>query len=357
MSAVTEQDEMETIDDIAASWAVRLSSPDCTPEERHAFETWRQQDIAHDQAYQRMQRGSALVDRHVMNPLLQEMAQEAWDETEPSFYKKRSWQIGAGAAIAASLLAMMVVPIFLSPSPNTESASTTQQVANANEAYETAIGEQSTITLADGSKVTLNTDSRITVDFAGTQRGITLSRGQALFDVAKDADRPFVVVAGSERIVALGTSFDVHLKEDSSVQVTLIEGKVSVHKVADSKTDPKGVDAPRFKQAIIMAPGEQLSISGLRGNLTRKSDIAAATGWKEGRLVFRQKPLPQVVQEMNRYSTQKLALANDPRLRSMTVSGVFNTGRTSSFVDALETMHSLKSERTGEYELTLEWRE
>ncbi|QTD57483.1 FecR family protein [Parasphingorhabdus cellanae] len=353
MSDMQEQDEMETTEDVAAFWTVRLTSPDCTPEDRHAFESWRQQHPSHHEAYERMARGNAVVDRHAMDPRLQAMAQTALQETEPRFYRKRSWQIAA-SALAASLLAVVVITAFWTRLPDANGPANIQQITAAPEAYQTEIGEQSTITLADGSKVTLNTDSRIEVDMADHQRGVTLMKGQALFEVVEDANRPFVVIAGTERIVALGTSFDVRLKGDKSVQVTLIEGKVIVNKV--STPSPETAAPPTAKQAVTLAPGEQLTIRGRRGTLARKTDVVATTGWAEGRLVFRQKPLDQVVDELNRYSTQKLKLANDPALRTMKVNGVFNTGRTSSFIDALEAMHPLRAERSGEHELTLVWR-
>lgn len=353
MSSMQDQNEMETVEETAAFWAVCLTSPECTPEDRHAFESWRQQHASHHEAYERMQRGNAIVDQFAMDPRLQAMSQRAWEETEPHFYRKRSWQI-AGGAIAASLLAILAVPPFLTQSPDTAMPTNTRQITVVPEAYQTEIGEQSTITLTDGSKVTLNTDSRIEVNLASQRRGVTLIRGQALFAVAKDANRPFVVVAGNERIVALGTSFDVRLKEDKSVQVTLIEGKVVVNKVPS--TAPQAVEIPSEREPVTLAPGQQLTIRGAKETLARKADLVAATGWTEGRLVFRQKPLEEVVNELNRYSTQKLKLANDPALRAMKVNGVFNTGRTSSFVNALEIMHPLKAERSSEYELTLDWR-
>lgn len=343
----------KSIKETAAYWAVRLSSPDCTPEDRCGFETWRRADPEHQEAFNRQQRGAAFVDRNVAHPILQALAEEVRAETEPGLFHKSRWKF---TAIAASLLLAIGISTVLVTSSFKNNGGT--QLADNIEAYETAIGERSTITLADGTALTLNTNSRVEVDFKAEQRDIKLLRGQALFEVAKDINRPFVVRAGDQRIVALGTAFDVRFDDAVGVQVTLIEGSVSVDDVLKAPpTNSSPLATKDFNGTIELRPGERLIAKGDTEREVLKADIEEVTSWRDGRLVFRKKLLPAVIAEMNRYSAQQLVLSDDERLKEMTVSGVFSTGRASGFVYALETMQPLKAERTGRRELTLVWRE
>ena len=340
------------IKETASYWIVRLSSPDCTPEDRYAFEAWRRADPEHQIAYDKQKRGEAFVDRNVSDPLLQALAEEVREETEPQWRRRR---FAAFSAIAASLAVVVAASILFYNSamrPNHGNLTIAGM-----EAFRTAVGERSTVTLSDGTALTLNTNSEAAVDFTEEERTVILQRGQALFEVAHDLERPFVVEAGGRRIVALGTAFDVRLDDGVGVQVTLIEGKIAVDEVDRPDGQPTGKLSSNPKESFELEPGDRLIARLDTPVQVAKADIEEVTSWRDGRLVFRSKPLPDVIDEMNRYSGQKLVLGDDERLRDMTVSGVFDTGRTSGFVYALETMHPLKAERTGRKELTLVWRE
>jgi len=223
------------------------------------------------------------------------------------------------------------------------------------EQYETAIGERSTITLPDGSLVTLNTNSRIEVDFTGATRAVRLVRGQGYFEVEKDIGRPFIVTAGDKRIVALGTAFDVRFDNKDLVEVTLVHGLVDVDDVANETAN--GADLGPDAAKIRLEPGERLVAKANASPAVEKTDTVEETSWTTGKLIFRDRPLNAVVEEMNRYSVQKLVLADDERLADMRVNGAFNAGRATSFVSALEAMHPLTATRTGRNELTLVWQE
>ena len=342
----------EDVKETAAYWIVRLSSPDCTPEDRCAFEAWRRAAPEHEDAYNRQQRGAAFVDRNVSHPLLQDLAEAVRTETAPQWNRRRLARWGSVAASFALLIAVSVFTVntFMSPAD--------RSVVAAIEAYETAIGERSTIVLADGTSLTLNTNSKVEVDFKAVQRDVRLLRGQALFEVAKDVDRPFVVEAGGRRVVALGTAFDIRLDDAVGVQVTLIEGSVSVDETAAPAPGADGaLSGPARADKIVLKAGERFVAMAQAPAKVTQADIEEITSWRNGRLVFRKKPLPQVIAEMNRYSAQQLVLSDDERLKAMTVSGVFDTGRTSGFVYALEMMHPLEARRSGQRELTLVWRE
>lgn len=343
------QPDLDSVEDIAAFWLVRLASAECTPEDRYAFEAWKQKDPAHGDMFDRLQRGNAFVDRHMADPEIQAMVEAARAETRPPVWRQRGVR---QLAVAASVIVAVGTAVLLGLNgAMLEPTGLTDTVAAH---YETAIGERSTLTLSDGSVVTLNTHSRIDVDFTAEERFLRLNHGQAFFEVAKDIDRPFVVEAGDKRVVALGTAFDVWLDNDNGVQVTLLEGRVQVTPVVPVIAAGTGVPSAPVK----LEPGQRLVAKRDQAPDVRVTNAVEATSWRTGQLIFRDRPLADVVDEMNRYSTQQIVLdRDDPRVLEMQVSGVFNTGRASSFVTALETMHPLKAERSGQNELTLVWQE
>ncbi len=191
--------------------------------------------------------------------------------------------------------------------------------------YQTSLGEMKEITMEDGSTATLNTDSKIGVSYKSGQRHLILIKGEALFHVAKDKARPFVVSAGKGQVTAVGTQFNVWL-EGNTTSVTVLEGKVSV-----------GSEETKDKNKIpVLSAGQALryGADGKAGNIY-PADSKRIYAWIKGRLVFDSVPLEQVIQEYNRY-TQKPLLIQDTSLQNTPISGIFQTGNTTAFVSALK---------------------
>ena len=193
--------------------------------------------------------------------------------------------------------------------------------------YNTAIGEQRSIELPDGSTVEMNSKSSIRVRYAKNERVVDLLEGQALFHVAKDRARPFVVRADCTRVRAVGTEFDVYERKSSTV-VTVVEGEVAVVAPVQSGTQPPagGSAAPNDMRlaTISVSAGEQLMVTP---NLTRKAEhanTAAATAWTERRIVFESATLSEVAEEFNRYNQRQLVI-DDPGLYDFHISGVFSS--------------------------------
>lgn len=343
------------VDEMASYWLVRLMASDCSPEERCAFEAWKEEDPAHEDAYLRLQRGGALFDRHLGDSQIQALADRALKETEPSFWRKRPVQY---AAIAASLILAVGVAVSLNTGLGVSPIEKNDIIASV-ESYETAIGERSTVALPDGSTITLNTNSRMEVDYTSAAREVRLLKGQGFFEVAKDVGRPFIVTAGDKRVVALGTAFDVRFDKENVVEVTLVEGLVDVADVGPVDDFVQlGVEQSADAAKVRLNPGERLVARTDSAPAVEKTDTVEETSWRTGKLIFRDRPLSDVIEEMNRYSGQKLVLDDsDIRLAKMRVSGSFNAGRATTFVDALETMHPLKATRSGQNELTLVWQD
>jgi transmembrane sensor len=201
--------------------------------------------------------------------------------------------------------------------------------------YTTGIGEQRIIKLDDGSTVELNTASRIRVHFSKHQRDIDLSQGQALFHVAKDRTRPFIVASNVTRIRAVGTEFDVYRRE-SGTTVTVLEGQVTVLNNS-ARTNAGTADATPLSE------GEQITVNAPAAAAPpsrRHTNVSTAIAWTQHRLIFDATPLTEVAAEFNRYNTRHL-IVEDKGLSDFHVSGSFASTDPSSLLRFLEAQHGL----------------
>lgn len=209
------------------------------------------------------------------------------------------------------------------------------------ETYATGIGEQRTIKLDDGSTVELNTGSRVRVHFSEHQRDLDLVAGQALFHVAKDPTRPFIVASNDTRIRAVGTEFDVYRRE-SDTTVTVLEGRVAVlNNTARGDADDLA--------ATPLSAGEQITVTAPMAAasppLPKRADVVAATAWTQHRLVFDSTPLTMVAAEFNRYNTRHL-IVEEKGLSEFHISGSFASTDPSSLLRFLETQPGLTVRET-----------
>ena len=211
--------------------------------------------------------------------------------------------------------------------------------------FETRHGEQLSRRLPDNSVLHLNTDSAVTIRFGKTERLVTLTSGQADFEVAHDPNRAFRVFAGSAEVVALGTKFDVRLEHDSTV-VTVIEGRVTVglspmsEKLAphSSQNHP-----PRFVQ---LGADQQIRVAADEWPATPAAvDAQRTTAWLHRQIVFDQEPLERVAAEFNRYAPKPIEIAT-PALRNLEISGVFATDDTEAFIAFLRSLTGVRVEVT-----------
>jgi len=206
--------------------------------------------------------------------------------------------------------------------------------------YTTQVGEARTITLSDGSVVELNARSRLRIEYRRAYRRVALLGGQALFRVAKNAARPFIVVSGTTRVRAVGTEFDVYRKVSDTI-VTVLEGQVAV-------TDSPAVDAFETTDAgrasgtastldphrSLLRAGEQLRASPHALGTPTRANAALATAWTQGKLIFDSTPLSEVLDEVNRYNPKPLSI-DDPKILLMHVSGTFATSDEARIVEFL----------------------
>jgi transmembrane sensor len=195
--------------------------------------------------------------------------------------------------------------------------------------YKTDIGERRIVALPDGSRISMDSDTRIRVAYQKTTRSISLERGRSRFDVAHDASRPFTVKAGQQTVIAVGTSFDVE-RLQSTVLITLIQGQVLIKGAAAA---PTTATTGQADNPISLKAGEELVVSLNVRPAIVAADPQVARAWEAGRLLFRDEPLGDAVARVNRYTAHPVEI--DPSIASIRISGVFNAGDVSSFVSAV----------------------
>ena len=297
----------------AAAWFARLKRRAVTTASLRAFRDWRQEPdnaAAYRSVETAWSAAGGLADdpeiRAATRAALARRPLRARIRDALSDHPRLAW--GLGGLACAALILGATGPVLLQPT------------------YATATGEQRLVILKDGSRVRLNTDSKVRVRFSGRERHVDLVRGEAFFEAAHDASRPFLVDAGRADVRALGTRFDVR-RDDGRVQVTLVEGKVRVRQ--DGKA-----------QAFTLAPSQQIVLDPGRAAAPEPADTARLTSWTTGRLIFHETPLAEAVAEVNRYAGQKIAL-DDAALGAAPVSGVFDTGDTRAFLAAVSRLFDL----------------
>jgi transmembrane sensor len=255
----------------------------------------------------------------------------------------------AVGSMAAGLAAVVLAGVWAinlpeAPPPAIAQAAPVQR-------YVTGVGEQRNVRLADGSMLSLNTASVVEVAYSPARRDIRLLQGQALFNVAHNTARPFVVAAGDRKVTAVGTAFDVRL-DGGAVKVVLVEGRVRVEPLR-----PAGMAriAPVLARQTLDA-GEELVAAPGEGVEVATADTDQATSWRRGQVIFRDDTVAAAVAEMNRYSDTQLVI-DDPRIAALKISGVFGVTREENFLAALTSYYPVAAVRRSPRVTALTWRQ
>lgn len=316
--------QMDTTDDIARTqahtWFARLRAPDCSAEDRAAFERWRAQ-AQHAEAYADLEDLWDLsADLAKEDPAIGDAVREARRaDTRPWVLRTRWPLLVTAATVLCLLTGSLIYKKFADGSV---------------QHYSTVVGEQRALTLEDGSRVMLDTTTRLDVRYGRRERSLVLLQGRVDFHVSKDSARPFVVQAGAANVTATGTQFQVRLNGEVG-EVTLLEGRVVV---ASRQSADK----------TALAPGERVAVSagGALSAVRRLSetDQANAEGWTVGQLVVKEWPLEVLVTEVNRYGHTPLRLG-DAAVARVAVSGTFDPTAPESLALALEHGWPVRVER------------
>lgn len=260
----------------------------------------------------------ALWDELRLYPIELDPAYQGLLEVAPARPRRRTVPLATAAAVFAALF--LAVLGWL---PGTGH----EPVA---EIYETTLGERVTLSLADGSMVYLNSGSRAQVLVTDTGREIVLDWGEAMFRVAHDPSRPFVVRSANGTAKALGTVFHVSLLSNE-LAVTVVEGRVEVS--APTTSSPRLTEVAHAHQQII------IDRRGRKSSRT-VTDLQPLLAWVDGKLVFRGETLDAAVDKLNRHNPAQLEVT-DPELASLPIYGIFNIGDRSSFLAALDSAYGL----------------
>ncbi|MEJ7926391.1 FecR domain-containing protein [Sphingobium sp. AN641] len=248
------------------------------------------------------------------------------------------------APLVVAAFAMLIAGLgayeYYRPSAAPSRLATADSDIGGAQVFQTAIGQRTMLTLGDGSRVMLNSSSRVQVAYTRRERRLTLIDGQAWFEVARHQPRPFVVYAGGLRVEAHGTAFDVRIMKGLT-EVMLAEGKVTVASQRGAGGDARIGMNPR-----------QLVIASATGMTVRQVDPDAWRNWREGVVRLDNIPLSQAVAEMNRYSKTRLQVANEATGK-IAISGAFHAGATTAFLEALEMGFHVHGRKTAEETIVL----
>lgn len=315
--------------DAAVAWFLRRSVAPLTSEEAAAFEAWLEESSSNREAYATVEDFWAGAAQLETLPKFADKRQRILRAMDRARTTRRAAMMGAIAAVAIGIASVGVVGLS-GPKPL------------ATQSFKTAMGQQATVTLPDGSVVTLNTDTVVRTKADDDRRLVYLDRGQAFFRVAKDPRHPFVVSAGGRTVTALGTAFDVRL-DGGALKVVLVEGKVRVEAPAPAPSPDlahgSGSATPEVSPSVTrsteMEAGSQLVALGDADWRLTRTDVERETSWTSGKIVFDDEALGDVVAELNRYSSRKIMIA-DPHLTGERISGVYKPGDIEGFAKALK---------------------
>jgi len=300
----------------AGDWLERKDRPDWTAQDQAELDAWLEEDPAHLIAYWRVEGAwERSLRLRVMRPSV--------SAARPSRFKSENWLKRIAVPFAA-VAAAGVLAAFLLAKPNERLIST-------------GIGEHKIVSLGDGSRVELNTDTVLKVDVSPERRLASIQKGEAYFQIAHDPEHPFVVSAGDHRITVLGTKFTVH-REAGKLEVALLEGRIWL----DENANEHG------GHGMLLTPGDKVVSQGAKlVKLEERPDtLQNELGWRSGMLIFKFTTLADAAAQFNRYNRQKLVVA-DAAAAKLKIIGSFPTNDVNMFVRASKQLFGLHAEHRG----------
>jgi len=297
----------------AAGWRMRMDEPGWTLADEQALDAWLAEDASHEDAFARTGEVFGFFEEHAAAPEMMRARRDAIDRAQRQaggrWAGPRGWLVGmpAPARIAAGIAAAIALGAGIYP------------LVDGKAVYATGFGERRVVTLADGTKLALDGQTKIVVRYTKGAREVKLVAGQARFDVATDPLRPFKVAARNETVAANGGAFNI----DASAPilcVTLISGQATVLGPEALHTRP-----------VELHTGEQLVATA--SPKVARANVSSATAWQNGKLIFDDEPLADAAARVNRYTEHKIVV--EGAAKSQRVSGVFDAGDADAFVEAV----------------------
>ncbi len=300
----------------AAHWLARRTLGPWDENDHIALNAWLSQSLAHDIEFLRMEAGWNRTERltALRDPSKPRSMAQRSARSRPMLFR--------AAAILVMAAALSTGGFFLIP-------------GSRGEAYSTPVGGHKIITLADGSRIELNTDTVIHTDFRPSRREVTLLKGEAYFQIEHDAARPFVVMAAQHRVTDLGTKFLVR-NEFGSVQVSLFEGKAELRSASDVIQ----------QHSVVLTPGDVAVASAHSLSVSRRPDkeLHDELGWQRGVIVFSHTTLAAAASEFNRYNETKIVIA-DAEARNRVIGATLPAHDVEAFADVAREIFGLRIQR------------
>lgn len=320
-----------TPEQAAARFLLEVDEAD--PVQAQRLDAWLDRDPAHREAWLRAQAVWSSfddADEHRELDLPRRRARAA----RPS-RSLAPWLLAAASVVGAVGLGVMVLQRGGAPA-NSVSPPAAVQIAD----FETT-SQRRLVDLPDGSKATLAPGSALDLEFSNDERRMRLVRGRAYFDVAHDAKRPFVVEAEDRLVTALGTRFDVR-SDSEGLGIALLEGRVQVELRGSSPA----------QAAVVLRPGQELVVGADRREVVRVAEVTQLEAWRDTRIAFDDRPLGEVVAQLNRYSVQQMVIV-DPSVAALRVSGQFRAGDPQRFARGLARIYPVRAVQDGPVRIKL----
>ena len=337
----------------AAEWLITLEDPDISSMHLLLWKAWMKQSARNRRAFQEIDQVSRRLKyyldelRDIPIPSRQEQAADQSDARKtvlkrlslsPANRTDRAWEqvtlwpgwLRGGAVTVAAIVFVGTVYLLVS-------GVLQQQAIEPMRSYQTTIAEHRSIVLPDQTAISMGAKSSLSVNFSPEHRVVVLESGEALFKVAKDENRPFIVMAGAGTITARGTVFNVR-RDGNRVVVIVTEGRVEVTRGLQlSQSSNRDWSAALQPTATTLSAGYQAVISPTELNVVELKDPAAAIDWQAGQLQFRAEPLKYVLAGVSRYSAKEIIIA-DKDVENILFTGSVFQDQTDEWLQALETV-------------------
>ncbi|WP_431263182.1 FecR family protein [Roseateles chitinivorans] len=320
------------VDAMAADWLAARDGEGWNPDRQRALDDWLAQSTTHLVAFLRLESAWTRADR--LQALQGSQGSQGVEYesdvpvpsrtfARPAFWTRRvtRWGAGATAALGLALSIGLSEPGGVWP-------------WRAGESHVTAVGERAVVALTDGSSLTLNTDTRLRTEVDARERRVWLDSGEAYFDIAHDARRPFVIHAGAQRVTVIGTRFSLR-RDGDRLRVRVVEGRVQV-------------DGQSGASAVLAAAdvGEATRASLKLAHETPQA-VAGGLAWMQGQLQLDGMTLAQAAAEFNRYNRRTLRIENE-RAAQTRIDGTFDVNNVDGFARLLRAGFGLKVEERGD---------
>lgn len=313
----------------ALHWLEALHAEDMPEDQMMAYVEWMEADPRNAAEFHRMDQSwiaSDVAREEMRSRVTASSGQDLPNESSPKAWPHLRPGFGLVPQLATACAVVLIAVFAFSGIDDT---SKTQR-------FVTAVGEQRVIELTDGTEVSLNTESELATEYAESLRSVRLLKGQAYFNVASNTGRPFVVHLDEGDVEVVGTVFDVFKKPDG-FSVTVLEGRVAVS--PSQSSDPSG-----SVKTLILKRNERTEVSLQSAALEALTiDAEAATAWQTGQLIFRDRPLSEIITELSRYTDQNIRVA-ETGMEAIEFTGVLTLEDADLMVTRLSALLSLESD-------------